>query len=230
MNIRIYQIEMDRDKEKMKFESLETTLEFTGQVDPSIYSQVYSGSCDCNNLEEVFGKFNSNEDIPGFYGHSLSVSDVVEISDDEDKGTYFCNPVGFEKIDFDTSAVPKEDMMRILVLEPHKEPYEMEIRNDLKGMQSVVGGLIEPIYFTVDDDVVMFANDEGRLDQLEGNRHICGVSMAGNLFITGDSMEGECVSLTDEQVEKYSQMFRTPEDISQDEIQADCRIEVIGLN
>ena len=106
----------------------------------------------------------------------------------------------------------------------------MEIRNDLKGMQSVVGGLIEPIYFTVDDDVVMFANDEGRLDQLEGNRHICGVSMAGNLFITGDSMEGECVSLTDEQVEKYSQMFRTPEDISQDEIQADCRIEVIGLN
>lgn len=70
-----------------------------------------------------------------FYGHSLSVSDVVEISDDEGKETYFCNPVGFEKIDFDTSAVSKEDMMRILVLEPHKESYEMEIRNDFKGMQ-----------------------------------------------------------------------------------------------
>lgn len=66
MNIRIYQIEMDRDKDKMKFESLETTLEFTGQVNPAIYSQVYSGPCDCNNLEEVFGKFNSDEDIPGF--------------------------------------------------------------------------------------------------------------------------------------------------------------------
>lgn len=97
-------------------------------------------------------------------------------------------------------------------------------------ISKVCSGLIETIYFTDDDDVVMFANDEGRLMQLEGNRHICGVSMAGNLFITGDSMEGECVSLTDEQAEKYSKMFRTPEDISQDEIQADCRIEVIGLN
>ena len=33
------------------------------------------------------------------------VPDVVEILDGENKGAYFCDSLGFKKIDFDTSAV-----------------------------------------------------------------------------------------------------------------------------
>ena len=40
-----------------------------------------------------------------------------------------------------------KEMMKILVLEPEKTPYVEEIPNDYNAMQSVVGGLIEPILF-----------------------------------------------------------------------------------
>ena len=37
--------------------------------------------------------------------------------------------------------------MKILVIEPKKEPYIRDIDDDLHEMQEVVGGYIEPIYF-----------------------------------------------------------------------------------
>ncbi len=105
MNIRIYQIDMDKDVERVQFKNLENTLNIAGRVNPAIYSQVYANVCDCNNLEDVYCKFNVGERPTGFTGHSLSVSDIVEILDEENKGTYFCDSFGFKKIDFDTSAV-----------------------------------------------------------------------------------------------------------------------------
>ena len=53
MNIRIYQIDMDKDVERVQFKNLENTLNIAGQVNPAIYSQVYANVCDCNNLEDV---------------------------------------------------------------------------------------------------------------------------------------------------------------------------------
>lgn len=41
MNIRIYQIDMDKDVERVQFKNLENTLNIAGQVNPAIYSQVY---------------------------------------------------------------------------------------------------------------------------------------------------------------------------------------------
>lgn len=104
MNVRIFQINMGRDTKSVKFKNLEDTLYIAGQVNPVIYSQVYANVCDCNNLEDVFFKFNVEKPID-FTGHSLSVSDVVEILDGENKGAYFCDSFGFKEIDFDTSAV-----------------------------------------------------------------------------------------------------------------------------
>ena len=104
MNVRIYQINTNKDTKGVKFENLENTLNIAGQVNPAIYSQVYAGVCDCNNLEDVFFKFNVEKPID-FTGHSLSVSDVVEILDGENKEAYFCDSFGFKKIGFDASAV-----------------------------------------------------------------------------------------------------------------------------
>ena len=104
MNVRIYQINTDKDTKSVKFENLEDTLYIARQVNPAIYSQVYANVCDCNDLEDVFHKFNVEKPID-FTGLSLSVSDIVEILDEENKGAYFCDSFGFKKIDFDTSAV-----------------------------------------------------------------------------------------------------------------------------
>ena len=52
---------------------------------------------------------------------------------------------------------------------------------------------------------------------------------AGPLFLVGVDGEGGLMSLTDEQIEKYSEMFAQPEDISQDEVEADTGFIFYGF-
>lgn len=54
INIRIYQIDTDKDTKNVRFEGLESTLNIAGEVNPAIYSQVYANVYDCNDLEDVF--------------------------------------------------------------------------------------------------------------------------------------------------------------------------------
>ncbi len=51
----------------------------------------------------------------------------------------------------------KEKTIRVLKIEPGKEPYEKEISNDLKGIQSEVEGLFEllPVLFLFAEIVKM---------------------------------------------------------------------------
>ena len=49
--------------------------------------------------------FNDNRP-PTFQGHSLSMSDIVQICDKEDTlmendACYYCDEIGFKKVDFD---------------------------------------------------------------------------------------------------------------------------------
>ena len=115
--------------------------------------------------------------------------------------------------------------MRILVVEPGKKPYESDIEDDYKEMQKIVGGLIEAVYpFDVENNgtsAVLFCNEEGKLIGLEGNRHVGEHIIAGTFFIVGDSHDGDCCSLTDEQVTKYAEMFAEPEIIDEEEVQQD---------
>lgn len=64
--------------------------------------------------------------------------------------------------------------MRVLVIEPERKPEEREIDSSLKTMQSIVGGLIQPIY--LDDSVVLLCNDDGKFMDLPANRG-CGIRM-----------------------------------------------------
>ena len=65
-------------------------------------------------------------------------------------------------------------------------------------------------------------NDEAKLIGMEGNRHFDdGYSIiAGPFFVCGLT-ENDFRGLTDEEVVKYMDKFAEPEDISQDEVQAD---------
>ena len=81
MRIKIYQIDHEKDTKGVKFMPLEYTGEHGG-VDSSIYKTAFYGDVEADDLEEIFNIFNTDK-IPGTHqGHSLSVSDVVEVLDD----------------------------------------------------------------------------------------------------------------------------------------------------
>lgn len=81
MKIRIYQINTDRDTQDQKFTDYNQE-----KMDESTYDEVFRGIVDCENLEDVFAKFNM-EGHPLFRGHSMSVSDVVLV--EEDAGNFY---------------------------------------------------------------------------------------------------------------------------------------------
>lgn len=89
--------------------------------------------------------------------------------------------------------------MRVLIIEPRKEPFEAEINNSLSDMQKVVGGLIQPV--DIDENATLICNEEGKLLGLEGNRRVGRDIIAGTFLICGcDRYKGEFISLTDEQL------------------------------
>jgi hypothetical protein len=105
--------------------------------------------------------------------------------------------------------------MKVIMLEAGKLAEVKEIDGNLEGMQSVVRGYIEPCYFT-DEPVCIIVNEEGKTIGLDLNRGIydednCLIDIiAGPAFICGLGEE-DFVDLTDEQIEKYLEMFKFPE-------------------
>lgn len=112
------------------------------------------------------------------------------------------------------------EMLRVLMVEPHKVPYELQLRDTLPELQKAVGGLIEVLYNG--DGTLLVCNEEGKLIGMEGNRRIGDGStiIAGPFFVCGDSGES-FRSLTDEELSHYADRFAQPEDISPEEVQAD---------
>ena len=57
-----------------------------------------------------------------FQGHSLSISDVVEIVNGENAGFYFCDSIGFQPVKFEPEQTQKLDTrtMRVVLVEPGK--------------------------------------------------------------------------------------------------------------
>lgn len=99
--------------------------------------------------------------------------------------------------------------MRILIIEPQKSPYEAEIIKDLDSMQKIVEGLIQAV--DLDENTSLVCNEEGKLIELEGNRRVGRDIIAGTFFLCGFNEEGEFTSLNDEQIKKYSERFKEPE-------------------
>ena len=230
MKLKVYQINNDLDVNNVHFIDYDSVVSNVDRIDPSIYKCVFEGTLDCKNLEDVFILLNTAHPV-GYNGYSLSVSDVVEVVGDSEieNGAYYCDNFGFKQLkDFDTSKIEPICGHRMLVLEPHKEPYEMVIPAGLEPLQQAVGGYIECTY-PFDDNAFIIGNDEAKLIGLEGNRRICGSIYAGNLLVAADDGCGETMDLTEEQIEKYAAQFKTPDEIPQEEVQNDIGYTIFGF-
>ena len=218
MEIRIYQINSDRDTDGYKFMGMDWVKKHWGEqgVDSEIYDKVYEGTIDGSSLEDVFCTFNFSRPV-GFKGHSLSVSDIVEViqSSETEPGFYFCDSIGFQKVEFDTSRVPdKEEKIRVVLLEPGKLARVADIDSSLEGLQKTVNGLIEAAY-PFEEEVCIICNEEGKLNGMPLNRAIrCEGQItdiiAGPCFVCSCD-KASFGSLTEAQQQKYLKLFKYPE-------------------
>ena len=99
--------------------------------------------------------------------------------------------------------------IRILIVEPNKEPYKKKIPHTLEDMQKVVGGLIE--FVELEYNVDLICNEEGKIYNLPMNRAIQNDIIAGTFFIAGQH-NGETISLSKKQIKKYKKMFKLSQD------------------
>lgn len=226
MKIKVFQVNPELDRYGTLFRSYDAAMKSAGQIDPGIYKTVFDGNVDAQDLEDVFAVLNFSQPV-GYNGHSLSVSDIVEI---EGGGHFYCDTFGFQELkDFDASKVEPINGYRMLVIEPHKEPYEMVIPEGLEPLQQAVGGWIECTY-PFDDNTYVIGNEEAKLIGLDGNRRINGQIYAGTILIAGDDGEGGTMDLTDEQIQHYTEMFKNPEEITPEQVQNDIWYAFIGFD
>lgn len=116
MDIRLYQINLQRDKNRVAFESLEHMRTYSGEdwPDGSIYDLVFEGSVqlhDQSALETLFLMFNRGA-VQRSAGRSMGVSDIVEYPLPVKIGGHisrfwYCDPVGFKPVMFDASQTRK---------------------------------------------------------------------------------------------------------------------------
>ena len=224
MKISIYQINTERDSEHYAFVSLDKMKHLFGstEIKSELYDKVFCGEIDCKTLEDVYRKF--NHDQPDSYrGRSLSVSDVVEVSDADNvkNGFYFCDSFGYKEIGFEpekTRDISTPDTIAVLYIAAGEAPQVKYIKPELKDMQQLVGGYIEEL-MPFDDEVAIICNEEGKLSSLPLNRDIYDESdgkrgpmldiIAGNFFLANAPYESENFeSLTPEMIKKYTKRFQ----------------------
>ena len=106
----------------------------------------------------------------------------------------------------------KTRTIRVLIVEPGKAPYAAEIPAGLATLQEKVEGLIQVLY-PFDDPVAVICNDEGKLLGLPWNRPLFDEDgniydiLVGTFLVVGLTKDDFC-SLTDELIQKYTEVFR----------------------
>lgn len=235
MRIKIYQINQDKDSNKVKFSGYDNLQKYQGSsdIDSSIYKNVFFGDVDCEDLEDIYTLFNTQK-VPTHQGHSLSVSDVIEVIESDNellKGKcFFCDSIGYKTIDFDTSKCEEMSGLKCMYITPHHTPIELNLEvNEYKVLKDAVKGTIE-ITRPFDDNIAIVGNDEAKLINMEGNRRVGNSIYAGPMLIVGDNGSEDFVALTQEQAEIYNMIFEQPENISQEEVESDMGFIFYGFN
>ena len=116
----------------------------------------------------------------------------------------------------------KEKQVKALMVEPYKHPCVVELECDLDSLQKAVSigapeqGLIEFVY--LEDNVSLMLNEEGKLIGLTPNRWLGEDILCGVFYVVAENDDGELMSLTQEQQERYSKMFYDPDVIDKEKV------------
>ena len=117
--------------------------------------------------------------------------------------------------------------MRILKVEPGRFPFEKDMPDTLEAIQQEVEGLFQPVY--MEEGVILCCNEEGKLIGMQPNRRIPGDIIYGPLFLVGDDGEGGFCSLTHQQIQRYKEYFREPEQFTGAEPELEPRMDFYWL-
>ncbi len=107
--------------------------------------------------------------------------------------------------------------IKVVMVEPNKQPTVTTLKTKLENLQESVGGLIEII--DIEDNVCILCNEEGKLIGLEGNRRLANDILVGTFYVCGSDNEGELTSLTPSQINRYIKIFREPQTFTRQEIE-----------
>ena len=105
--------------------------------------------------------------------------------------------------------------IRVLLVEPGKQPRLVTVEHTLENLQALVGGYIEAVY-PWDDPVGVICDEDGIANGKEPNRLLADEDgnpydvLKGTFFICGLGGEDFC-SISDEMAEKYAERFHWPE-------------------
>lgn len=97
-NVRIWQLKADSDF-SMRFISFDEFEKQFGEPIMESYEVIYDGNLSTNNLDEIYEICNINQPN-GYKGHSLSMSDVVELYDDNGSSFHYVDRFGYKEIGF----------------------------------------------------------------------------------------------------------------------------------
>ena len=105
-SVRIWQLKANADI-GLKFIGYDEAVKRFGEISPANYKAVWDGHPNTNDLEAIYERFNVNQPVD-FTGHSLSISDVVELYDSGGSEFFYCDRYGFTPLTFTpTEQAPK---------------------------------------------------------------------------------------------------------------------------
>lgn len=111
--------------------------------------------------------------------------------------------------DIEVEELPEENI-RVLVVEPGKDPEVRTIENSLEGIQQIVQGNIQCVMLhdKAGEDLALICNEEGKIQNLRMNAIIPEIDdiILGTFLIAGIDRD-EFASLTDEQTFEMNERF-----------------------
>ena len=99
--------------------------------------------------------------------------------------------------------------IKVVVVEPDKEPYVKLLRHSLEAMYEVVGKPIETTRDKLLPGMLLVVNEEGKLNGLPMNRCTGTDIICGTFFVCGNGKD-DFTSLTAKQIEEVKLVYGLP--------------------
>ena len=117
----------------------------------------------------------------------------------------------------------KRKEIKVLMVEPGKNPRVTVLQNDLDSLQKAVSigaeyqGLIEIVPLGNGDCIL--CNEEGKLIGLDGNRRVGRDIIVGVFYVMSEDREGDLISLSEKKIQYYQKLFWEPQTFDREEIE-----------